>query len=356
VREGGSHRRAAHFERLRGELLGATESLAALGESLAREEEWDLFLCGFGATHRGGHLLWGLPESRPELPPREGEALRHALRDVYAAADAAVGRLVDAAGDGVTVVVFSLHGMGPNTSRAERVLPRMLARVLAGPRAPAADDEAGGALDRLRRRIPVEWRSAVRRRLPVAWQDGLTAFWRTGGLDWSRTRALCQVADAQGYVRVNLRGRERDGIVPPGAAYDALCREIAAGLVSFRDADTGEPVVSRVVRVRDELPDGPGRRHLPDCVVCWSDSPAAVHRCLASDDFGEIPWPTPGGTPDGRSGNHRSEGFVVVAGPGAGAGHAVAGGHIADLAPTLCALLGVEPPGQMTGRVLALAP
>ena len=44
-----------------------------------------------------------------------------------------------------------------------------------------------------------------------------------------------------GYIRLNLRGRERDGIVEPEEAAGLLER-IVTGLKTFRDPD-GEPAV-----------------------------------------------------------------------------------------------------------------
>lgn len=351
TKEGSSHRKPQALVRLRDELIEATRLLGNAGVALMQREPWDLFLCGFGATHRGGHLLWGLPDSHGGVPAQYRDTLRGALRDVYAECDSAVGRLVDAAGEGTTVLVFSLHGMGPNTSRAETVLPKMLARVLAGER-PEKVKEQASALEALRRRIPVEWRSSIRRRLPTSWQDRLAAFWRTGGIDWAVTRAMCQVADAQGYIRVNLKGREAAGIVDPGEEYDALCTEIQDGLATFSDADTGESLVKEVARVDRVFAEGDRRHHLPDLLVRWSDTPASTHRRIVSPRFGEFDWPTPGGTPDGRSGNHRDEGILVAAGEGIRERSAIDSGSILDLAPTVFDLFGVPRPEAMRGRPL----
>ena len=63
-------------------------------------------------------------------------------------------------------------------------------------------------------------------------------------------------------------------------------------------------------------------------------------------------WPTPGKTPDGRSGNHSDRGFLIACGQGIVAGSEVSGAHILDLPPTVFAALGEQPPSRMTGRVL----
>ncbi|MEE8476925.1 MAG: alkaline phosphatase family protein [Gemmatimonadales bacterium] len=353
-KEGSSHRRPDALLRLRDELIRATDRVTALGVALMQRESWELLLCGFSALHRGGHMLWNLPGNRKDLPPRYHAALSKALRDVYTACDTAVGRLVESAGDDATVLVFSLHGMGPNTSRAEIVLPKMLSRVLAKQGAQEPVREQGSRLERWRRRIPVEWRSSIRRRLPVSWQDRLTAFWRMGRIDWSVTPAICQIADAQGCIRINLRRREAAGIVEPGSDYDRLCEEIVEGLHTFVDADTGEPVVQRVERIDHVYPDGARRDRLPDLLVCWSDTPADRHRVIRSPHFGSIPWPTPGTHPDGRSGNHGGEGFLIAAGDHIPPGSTLDGAHIVDLAPTVYALFGLPKPPEMRGKFLPL--
>jgi hypothetical protein len=52
------------------------------------------------------------------------------------------------------------------------------------------------------------------------------------------------------------------------------------------------------------------------------------------------------------SGTHRMNGVVALWGPGVKRGLRLEGAQIADLAPTILALLGVEIPHHMDGRVL----
>lgn len=334
---------------IRDEQVGITHRLLDVALDLLAREPWDLGIVCFAAAHRAGHKLWDETGTGENSRPDARERLRGGLRDVYRELDAAVGRLVDAAGD-ASVLVFSVHGMGPNPCRTE-LLGEMLGRVLAGD-APSADPSPG-LVQRLREAVPNEWRHAVKQRLPHALQDRLTAFWRMRGVDWSTAPAVSLVADLQGYVRVNQKGREAEGMIAPGPEKDALCARIADGLATFVDEDTGEPVVREIARIETIYPDGPHRDLLPDLVVRWTETPAALHRAIASPRFGAIPWPTPGRNPSGRSGNHRGEGILVAVGPGFPGGGRIDGGHVIDLAPTACRLLGVETPGAMRGRALA---
>lgn len=331
---------------IRDRCVSTTEVVADAGVDLMGRHPWDLFLICFATTHRAGHQLWSSTNQLGEATPEVDEKLRNALRSVYVACDKAVGRLIEAAGSDVATVVFSVHGMGPNASRTD-LLRELLARIL--------DDGAGeapGFARRMRELVPLKLRTQIKHRLPRGIQDRLTVFWRTGGIDWSATRAFAVFGDLDGYIRVNLKGREAAGVVEPGAEYEAVCREVIEGLRTFRDADTGEPLVSSIGRRDDLYPSGEMSDELPDLIIRWSPRPAAEHRAVVSDRYGEIAWPTPGRHPQGRSGNHRPDGFVIAATDGIPARSDLSDGHVMDLAPTVYRLLGLEPPEAMRGQPL----
>jgi predicted AlkP superfamily phosphohydrolase/phosphomutase len=339
------------------ELVSVTQAAGRAALALMQRHSWDLYLAVLSTTHRGGHKLWdetGLLET--DLP-RAAEALPRALRELYTTCDAALGPLLDEAGPDTAVVAFSLHGMGANQSRAE-IVDTMLGRILASePDLAASSVDAtgrseGGLLQRLRQRIPERYRSLVKDNLPFSWQEALTRFWRRRRYDWSNVRALAVDADLVGYVRINLKGRERRGVVEPGEPFEQLCTQIEEGFRSFVDADTGEPVVAQVARADQLFPDSPRRSELPDLLLRWNETPAAQHRALRSEAFGTVAWPCPGRHPTGRSGNHRGEGFVIARAPGVDAGGRLDGGRILDLAPTVYRLLGVDVPAHMQGRPL----
>jgi predicted AlkP superfamily phosphohydrolase/phosphomutase len=331
------------------DLNRATRSVMEIALRAMRRQAFDLCLVAFAATHRAGHKLWDGSGATGTVTPRDHESLSEALRQVYRTCDDAIGRLVEAAGDDATVLVFSLHGMGPNTSRAE-ILPAMLHAALDGrvPRKP----ELRPTLQRLRRVLPLELRYRLKHSLPRPWQDRLTTFWRTRPGGFARSQAFCLHADLQGYIRFNLRGREVAGTVEPGREAERLRARIDAGLRSFRDDDTGAPLVADVIRSEDVFPAGRRRDLLPDLVVLWADGPASRHRAIRSDDLGTIPWLTPGRNPDGRAGNHRGEGFLIAAGAGFHENATAINADIRDLAPTVCALLGVPTPWPMEGNPL----
>jgi predicted AlkP superfamily phosphohydrolase/phosphomutase len=70
---------------------------------------------------------------------------------------------------------------------------------------------------------------------------GQGEFWPN--VDWSKTKAY---AMGLGDIYVNLKGREGQGIVAPGAEYEAVREEIRKKLVTLVDPKTGARAVSRI--------------------------------------------------------------------------------------------------------------
>jgi predicted AlkP superfamily phosphohydrolase/phosphomutase len=339
---------AAQLLEVRDQWLRTTALAAELGEAQMARESWDFFLICFAAPHRCGHQLWNLTGMKDGADPAEAAAVAGALKEVYIGCDAAVGRLVARAGPETVTLVFAVHGMGSNLSRTD-LLREMLGRVLAGDS--GSPDAASRWAQRARAAVPLPWRSWVKSHLPQAVQDRLTLFWRSGGIDWRTTNAFAVFGDLEGYIRLNLRGREAAGIVEPGDEAAALRQRIEDGLRTFVDADSGEPLVHEIARAEMIFADGPMRSHLPDLIVFWSNRPASEHRRIVSPRHGSIDWPTPGHHPQGRSGNHRPTGFLIAAGGPVPPGASIEG-HVLDLAPTVHALLGQPVPPEMHGRAL----
>jgi predicted AlkP superfamily phosphohydrolase/phosphomutase len=87
------------------------------------------------------------------------------------------------------------------------------------------------------------------------------AFWEA--VDWTKSRAY---AMGLGDLYVNLRGREKDGVVSPGAEYDRLRDELTRGLLELTDPATGERAVSRVFK-REDVYQRYDPRLIPDLIV-----------------------------------------------------------------------------------------
>jgi predicted AlkP superfamily phosphohydrolase/phosphomutase len=252
---------------------------------------------------------------------------------VYAAVDAALGRIVDALPADADVIVLSPVGMDVNTSRAD-MLPEMLEAILD----PARRAPGRSSIWWLRAAVPSGLRARAAALLPERFALELTARLELRGVDWSTTMAFAHPAENQGYVRFNVRGRERDGIVDPDEV-DGLAARLADGLLTFRDLD-GHQAVASVERVADRFGDGARADLLPDLVVRWTDGPATKVEGVTSDRFGTV---MRRGVGSGRSGNH-TEGdawALVVPGTSQPVTHRRPP-RLEDIAATAAALAGVD--------------
>jgi predicted AlkP superfamily phosphohydrolase/phosphomutase len=166
----------------------------------------------------------------------------------------------------------------------------------------------------------------------VAARDAVVDRAVSGGHHWPTTPGIAVLADLNGYIRLNLRGRERLGMLDPAGAAQGLYEDrVHAAFSTLRTPD-GTPLVDAVRFARDELP-GARSHRLPDLIVTWSGAPPAS--AAVADGHGTVT----GAIATGRTGNHRPDGFCVVLGPPGGPRSDAQPGHVADLAPLVTRLL-----------------
>jgi predicted AlkP superfamily phosphohydrolase/phosphomutase len=339
---------AGTLQAQRQEVLEGNRQFAEICRDLLGRERFDLFLAVFGLVHRGTHYLWDLSQvDRDHLDAATRAELEGSLDDCYASADEALGRVLDAAPADARVILFALHGMGPNDGWYE-ILPSLVAHIhQGGGGAPARR----GLLYRLRQALPWRLVRQVTRRIPTAWNQALLPLWSRRMHDWPNTKYFALPMDYNGYIRLNLKGREKEGCVDPRDA-DRVIAELDAALRSFRDIESGRPVIRGTFKV-DELvpPDAPRRRFLPDLIVLWDPPhPLWASSGLVSDKFGEIRWPKGRKLASGRSGNHTPHGWFVAKGPGIPPGPSSRTYDTADLIPTVFRWLSAPEPSHFAGR------
>jgi predicted AlkP superfamily phosphohydrolase/phosphomutase len=315
-----------------------------LNELVAREP-WDLVACSFGESHCGGHQLLHLfdtssPWHEPDTPPD----LADALADIYAAIDASVAKVIEAAGPDALVILVASHGMSTYIG-GYQLLEEFLARLWPAPigrrLAAAPSHLPGWARGIAQAVVPAGMR---RRRREVSGE-------LHGPLTMSHTKAISVPNNRVGAIRLNVVGREPFGTVHPGAETDATIAEIDAALRELRQPASGELIVDDVRRA-DEL-FGPERHaDLPDLIVTFRRDLGPLESC-ESPRVGRIDRPVR--HPDlPRSGDHTDHARWWVRGAGLGAGSRPTEVSSVDLAPTVLAALGVE--GQSSdGRPLDLA-
>lgn len=344
------------LEVLRRQLLDAPGRVARLTTDLLSRHRYDLAWVEFNSGHMAGHHFWDLAhlvgsrvDSRVEsrLDERHRAELEATVAESYAAIDTALGEIVAALPAGTDILVVSEAGMAANYSRSD-MLPTMLARVLAGTQTEGADVSAAGRmLWSFRAAVPARARVAATRLLPNAVVLDLAGRLFTRGVDWSRTRAFVLPSDHDGYVRLNVRGRERDGIVEP-EDVDALIEEIRDGLGSFADLD-GTPCVAGVHRVEDLVGKGARSELLPDLIVSWAAAkPVVSLPGVTSPRYGDI---SRQGLGIGRSGNHADGSWVLTVPGSARTTELNRAPQLVDVAATVASLLGADLAG-LAGKPL----
>lgn len=307
------------LRRLRERFLRAPRRVADLAIERLRERSFDLAWIVFAAPHLAGHRLWEVPSyiGPKAISDEERQRLDGALAEVYDEVDAQLGCVLEALPDECDVIACSVLGMDVNTSRAD-LLPEMLTAVLGEGKASAGaagDDGAdsdSGAIWKLRAALSGRIRSAVAAAMPDKLALELTARLELRGVDWPSTRAFAHPADNQGYISLNRKGRERNGIVDDSEAPE-LIAQIREGLLDFRDPDGGPAVVAI-----DEVPEtyrGSAADRLPDLVVRWRPTSSVVLDGLHSPRFGTV---RRRGHGSGRTGNHTDGDAWAILAPGAG--------------------------------------
>jgi predicted AlkP superfamily phosphohydrolase/phosphomutase len=342
-------------------LLAAVSRKTDVVKWLLQREAWDFFLVVFGESHPAGHYFWHLHDPAYVTHPADHPGgLQYALRDVYIALDRAIGDLLTAVDRDTTVWLVSGDGMVANYS-GSHLLPDLLTRMglLSAAPAPgrgsadAASEDARGRRDLLsaaRNMVPERWRIAVSQALlSRRMQEQLSLRWKTAGIAWPETRAFVIENANEGYVRINLRGREPAGIVSAGAEYAELCRHLCQTARTMTNPVTRQRAALDVVQT-DDLFDGPRRSYLPDVVIVWNPE-ARVTTELLTEQYDIVRVAAPGcAVAPFYSGNHWPNAFVGAVGPRVAQG-GLEDGSILDLAPSILAHFGIDPPDYMDGRV-----
>jgi hypothetical protein len=367
----------AGAEFVRGVELRSKVALWLLKE---RFPDWDLALIGVSEAHSAIEALWhGYDTQHPLHHLPSASVAGDGVLNVYKAIDRLIGSLASAFQD-ATIVIFSMHGMGPNHSDVASMvlLPELLHRHEFGqpffqpPREWA--NAAGGipvlgesehwdvetpemkTIAKSARTFIAPWiPKSVKTHLKSALQipDGIPTE-RKRSLHWMpitryqsfwpKMRAFALPSYYDGRIRINLIGRERNGLVPQNE-YESYCEQIANVLNDCRNPLSGERVVDSIEsrHESDPLARDPSEA---DMNVVWNGAVLAFEHSTHGR-IGPIPY--------NRTGGHTGPfGMAYIA------ADEIAPGDLGkrssfDVVPTLFDLLGERLPQNISGHSL-LAP
>jgi predicted AlkP superfamily phosphohydrolase/phosphomutase len=270
--------------------LGATlEARRRVYLRCLREEPWDLFVGVITECDRLHHYFWR-HYADPAAPFHE------AFLDFYRRLDEVLGALLDALPAGTPTFVVADHG--------HTLIHREF--------------------------YPNAWLRA----------EGLLRFTS------EKPKGLADVDPASkvfvldpGRIYVHRQGRFPLGTVGPAEAEEIIAR-VSEGLLALRDPSPGGPAggrpVPRIYR-REELYHGPHVAAAPDLVLDFTDGYDPKGALGKIEPFGQSVF----------TGMHTyADALFCVNRPGV----PTDGLDIVDLAPTVLALLGLEPPAEMDGR------
>jgi predicted AlkP superfamily phosphohydrolase/phosphomutase len=310
------------------ECAAITEKRQKAFEYLLDTTEWDFGVLVFVSTDRIQHcLLEYIAPEHPAYDRLKDSPVAAKARALYRQLDEGLARLLERTDEDDLVIFMSDHGHQPCTRACtmDRVL-KHLGYLEFGKGSFAFNLVRWGPGRRIARRLYDLFKLHGRISIPAS------------PIDWSRTRAYTSVVSTGEGVSVNLKGREPNGIVEQGD-YDKVRDEVAASLASFRDPDTGDPPVQKVLR-KEEVLKGRFLDAAPDLLLVPAPGYSLTHARTMIEPA------------DWLSGDHRLEGVVVATGSGVTAGPLKEGAELIDLGPTSLAALGVPSATPRDGKVL----
>lgn len=324
---------AEDFAGFRDGLINRINTRTELTLKLLSERRPELLMNIFSECHCAGHQLWHLHD--PSHPLHDNDMVNalggDPLKEVYKALDRALGRIIDSLDSSQRLLVFCSHGIGPAYT-GTHLLDEVLLRL-------------EGVPSPRKRQSLAQNMVAVWTRLPRGIRKLFTPLQK---LLWPKLKAnLVQpgkarrkffeiiVNDASGGVRLNVHGREPNGIVNPGKEYDDICAMLESEILKLVDPVTKKPIVARVVRP-PAVYSGDHVDALPDLLVVWSREHAISE--AYSDRVGKISRRFV--FTNHRTGDHtEDDGLFFLSGEGVSAAN-LGSIAVADLAPTIVRMFG----------------
>jgi predicted AlkP superfamily phosphohydrolase/phosphomutase len=321
------------------------EARTDLSLYLMREYSTDVFVMVFTELDRLQHFFWSDMDSIHPMHSESLPEIEQAIDAGYIALDNAVSRLLEAVGEETIVLILSDHGFESvfkmfyvNSWLEEHGYLRLKNR------------QTGSLLASVKKRLQRIglWKAVRQLGSKVVQMPGL----RSGNLsysmaiDWQHTKAAF---GPNLGININVHRREPQGIVSAHEEYESLCYRLQEELESYRDPETGEPVVERVLR-REEVYTGEMVEYAPDLRLIMAKShhyPGQYAYSPKIDPSQVLDYP------DKVYGNHAKYGIFIISGRGIRSGLGLQKAEIIDVAPTILRIMGLVVPENMDGRPLS---
>jgi predicted AlkP superfamily phosphohydrolase/phosphomutase len=267
-----------------------------------------VFFFYFSSLDLNSHMFWRLMDlQHPEYDTTLADQNGSAIADFYQQMDQVLGEVLPHLDDRTTLLVLSDHGFAPyyrSFNLNTWLLNNGYIRLKDGVKSDSSEPFAN--------------------------------------VDWTRTRAYGLGLNG---LYLNVRGRENNGIVPPGAQSDSLMAELRTKLLAVQDPKSKQQVITRI-DLASEAYQGPYARSGPDMLVGYNRGYRAGWQTI----LGSIPADDLEDNTNPWSGDHCMD-YTLV--PGVLLSNrkiAAKMPALTDIAPTILAEFGIAKERGMIGQ------
>jgi len=324
------------------ELMKTEKKRTQVMKHLLQHHPWDLAMVHYQSTDVLQHAVYAYLD--PQSPYYDKSKYQQ-IKRFYRIIDDGIGELMEIVPESALRIVMSDHGFCPvrklihlnfflaesewlqyhQRSPGHRLLRSALATL--------------SKFDRFNvNRFILRGR---RRRIRESLSEGLL-------IDWRNTQAFMINGWVYGNIYLNLKNREKEGIVL-SHRYDGLCQEIGQALYDLENPEK-EKMVEQVYQ-REDIYQGPYLESAPDLIV----KPKIGYE-FSSTLFQRKELLRPAKSRRDHLGSHSPEGILVMQGEMIDTSAASVvkntNPNIVDLFPTILFALGVGVPSYIDGKIL----
>ncbi len=285
-----SYRRTWHdFRVFRNHLIEGIRKKAELTVHYLRQGGWDFFAQVFSESHCVGHQCWHLhDQGHPSYDPELARRLGDPMRDVYKEIDLAIGRILAQVGKDTMIIFLASHRMSHGFG-GNFLLGTILEKLNYLQTYPDSvpTSQPPGRIRKSKDLLVRSWRK-IPARIRAVFEPGLLSLYDLilarveGGeslplptymreIDFLRSTCFpVPNGNAVSGIRINLAGREPDGMIQPGPEMHEFCAALTRDLLSIIDGKSGTAFIKRIT-MTSALYNGEYSEHLPDLLIEWND-------------------------------------------------------------------------------------